>query len=154
MVRKLTRRSVEITELPELWPLGTATDTCCRFQANAASPQRNSGLHELAVPVDAHQQADADEQRRQRGAAVGDEGQGDADDGEDARHHAHVDEGVGEEDQRHRAGQQAREEGRRVLRGGKRMIEQQQDQMNKAIHKGQAMKGTKGKGKGKKGKGY
>ena len=55
-----------------------------------------SGLYQFAVPVDAHQYADAEEQCHQRSATEGYQRQGHAHHRQDAAHHAHVDEGIGE----------------------------------------------------------
>ena len=65
---------------------------------------------------DRHQDAQPQAQRDHRRAAVADEGQRHADHRQDAADHAHVDEGIGEEDHGDRAGQQAREHGRRLQR--------------------------------------
>src|SRR5512134_2284627 len=66
-------------------------------------------LHERAVALDGHEDAGADEECKQRRAAVREEGERHPDDRENARHHSHVDEGIGKKHQAYRAGKKTRE---------------------------------------------
>ena len=69
-----------------------------------ALPRSKSGRDEPALAPQAHEDADADKERDERGTTVGNEGEGHSYDRKDARHHSHVDERICEEHQRQGAG--------------------------------------------------
>ena len=87
----------------------------------------NVPLDQAPALGDRHQDAEAEAERDHRRAAVADEGQRHAHDRQDAAHHAHVDEGVGEKAERDRAGEQARED-RRRLGGDHQAAKDQEDE--------------------------
>ena len=74
-----------------------AADRRAPLRASRRLGSSRSRLDQLAMLVDAHQDAEPEKQRDERGAAVGDERQRHAHHRQDAAHHAHVDERVGEE---------------------------------------------------------
>ena len=82
--------------------------------------------------LNAHQNADAEKQRNQRGAAVTHERQRHAHHRQDTAHHAKVDEGVGEKDHRDRTRQQARKKCRGV--GGNHQPAQDQPAIEQQQH--------------------